>query len=197
MIFSHRYDLKFDLIGVLNTDSLINTPDFRTEENLFYQIEKLLDFQPKNTTLQTYNPENRAILTTSTGNYKDFYEKEVEIRKIFSYPPHSQLIKLTYRHRDRNRASYEARVLSEKLKMAIGHLSLGQKIKMIDSHPSFVEKERGLFAYNIILKILCSEWFPDGALAHQGTLSEPENTKDILKFVPSNWSIDVDPRTII
>lgn len=181
MIFSHRYDLKFDLIGVLNTDSLINTPDFRTEENLFYQIEKLLDFQPKNITLQTYNPENRSILTTSTRDYKNFYEKEVEIRKIFSYPPHSQLVKLTYKHRDRSRASYEARVLSEKLKMAIGHLSLGPKIKMIDSHPSFTEKERGLFAYNIILKIL----------------PEAEDIRDILKYVPSNWSIDVDPKSII
>ena len=181
MIFSHRYDLKFDLIGVLNTDSLINTPDFRTEEGLFYQIEKLLDFKPKNITLQTYNPENRAILTASSGNYKEFYEKEVEIRKIFSYPPHSQLIKLTYRHRDRNRASYEARVLSEKLKMALGHLKLDQKVKMIDSHPSFVEKERGLFVYNIVLKLLPTT----------------EDAKDILRYVPSNWSIDVDPRSII
>jgi len=188
MIFSHRYDLKFDLIGVLNADSLINTPDFRTEEGLFYQIEKLLDFlpadrhsEPKNIYLQTYNPENRAILTASEGNYKDFYDKELETRKAFSYPPYSRLIKLTFRHKDRNRASYEARILSGKLKMAIVQMKLDQKIKLIDSHPSFVEKERGLFAYNIVLKIL----------------PELENTKDVLKYVPSNWSIDVDTRSII
>ena len=38
MVFSHRYDIKFDLIGILNADSLISAPDFRTEERLFYQI---------------------------------------------------------------------------------------------------------------------------------------------------------------
>ncbi len=187
MIFSHRYNIKFDLIGALNTDSLIGIPDFRTEERLFYQIEKLLDFLPtqagqsKNIILQTYNPENQAILTASIGNYKDFYEKELELRKVFSYPPYSRLIKLTFRYRYRDKASYEARILSGKLKMATAQMGLGQKIKLIDSYPSFIEKERGLFAYNIVLKIL-----PD-----------LEEIRDILKYVPSNWSIDVDPRSII
>ena len=181
MIFSHRYDMRFDLVGVLNADSLISYPDFRTEERLFYQIEKLLDFQPKNMVLQTYNPENETILTASAGNYKDFYNKELEIRKVFSYPPYSRLIKLTFRHKYKDKASYEARILSGKLKMAIAQMGLAQKVKLIDSYPSFVEKERGLFAYNIVLKIL----------------PEMENFRDILKFVPSNWSVDVDPRSII
>lgn len=188
MIFSHRYDIKFDQIGVLNSDSLINTPDFRTEERLFYQIEKLIDLLPvqtdlchQNIILQTYNPENLTILTASKGSYKQFYEEESKIRKLFSYPPHSRLIKLTFKHKSRDKASYEARILSERLKMALGQLKLDQKVKLIDSYPSFVEKERGLFAYNIVLKIL----------------PEFESIKDILKYIPSNWSIDVDPRSII
>ncbi len=181
MIFSHRYSLNFDLIGILNADSLVSIPDFKTEERLFYQIEKLLDFNSKNIIIQTYNPENTAIITASEGNYKDFYDKELETRKVFSYPPYSRLIKLTFRHKYRDKASYEARVLSNKLKMAIAQLRLGQKIKMIDSHPSFTEKERGLFVYNIVLKIL----------------PELKDIREILKFVPSNWSIDADPRTII
>ena len=188
MIFSHRYNIEFDLIAVLNTDSLINTPDFKTEERLFYQIEKLLDLLPaskhgqlKNIILQTYNPENRAISTVSEGNYKDFYDKELETRKMFYYPPYSQLIKLSFKHKGRDKASYEARILSEKLKMVIGQLKLGPKIKIIDSYSSFIEKERGLFVYNIVLKIL----------------PELENTRDVLKFVPSNWAIDVDPRSIL
>ncbi|MBI2062467.1 MAG: primosomal protein N' [Candidatus Yanofskybacteria bacterium] len=183
MVFSHRYNMKFDLIGVLNADSLISSPDFRIEERLFYQIEKLLDFlpaqtgQPKNIFIQTYNPENRAILTASEGNYKNFYDKELETRKIFSYPPHSRLIKLTFKHKYKDKASYEARTLSSKLKMAVSQLGFSQKVKLIDSHPSFIEKERGLFVYNIVLKIL----------------PELENIREILKYIPSNWSIDVDP----
>ena len=188
MIFSHQYSLNFDLIGVLNTDSLVSVPDFRAEERLFYQIEKLLYFLPadktnqsKNMILQTHNPENQTILTASNGDYKNFYEKESETRKVFSYPPYSQLIKLTFKHKSRDKASYEARILNSKLKMALGQLKLNQKVKLTDSYPSFIEKERGLFVYNIVLKLL----------------PELENIKDVLKFVPSNWSIDVDPRSII
>lgn len=180
MVFSHRYSWNFDLIGVLNADCLINIPDFKTEERLFYQTEKLLDFQPKSLIIQTYNTENQAIIVAGQGNYKQFYEKELEIRKMFSYPPYSRLIKLSFKHKNRDRASYEARILSGKLKMAIGQLDLSQKIKIIDSYPSFIEKERNFFVYNIILKIL----------------PELEDLRDILKFVPSNWFIDVDPRTI-
>lgn len=188
MIFSHCYNLKFDLVGVLNADSLISIPDFRAEERLFYQIEKLLDFLPtgrhgqsKSMLLQTYNPENQAILIASKGSYKDFYDKDLETRRIFSYPPYSRLVKLTFKHKNRDKASYDARTLSGKLKMVLSQMGLSQKVKIIDSHPSFVEKERGLFAYNIILKIL----------------PELENIKDILKYIPSNWSIDVDPKSII
>ena len=187
MIFSHRHNIKFDLIGVLNADSLISAPDFRTEERLFYQIEKLLDFLPvrtgqsQNIIIQTHNPENLAILTASEGNFKSFYDRELETRKTFSYPPYSRLIKLTFKHKYQDKALYESRILSGKLKMVIAQMKLDQKIKLIDSHPSFAEKERSLFVYDIILKIL-----PD-----------LENIKDILKYVPSNWSIDVDPRSII
>lgn len=188
MIFSHRYDIRFDLIGVLNTDSLISAPDFRAEERLFYQIERLLDFLPAsrygrspNIFIQTYNPDNQTITTASQGNYKQFYEKESEIRKTLSYPPYSRLVKLIYKHKSRDKASYEARILSEKLKMAIGRLKLEQKVKLIDSYPSFAEKEKGFFIYNIVLKVLPGL----------------EDMREILKFVPSSWSIDVDPRSII
>jgi len=187
MIFSHRHNIKFDLIGVLNADSLISAPDFRTEERLFYQIEKLLDFLPvrtgqsQNIIIQTHNPENLAILTASEGNFKSFYDRELETRKTFSYPPYSRLIKLTFKHKYQDKALYESRILSGKLKMVIAQMKLDQKIKLIDSHPSFAEKERSLFVYDIILKILPGL----------------ENIKDILKYVPSNWSVDVDPRSII
>src|SRR3989344_5503840 len=186
MIFSHRYETKFDLIGVLNADSLTSTPDFRTEERFFYQIEKLLDFLPddrhdqsKKIFIQTYNPKSQTNLTASSGNYEDFYEKELEIRKKFSYPPYSRLIKLTFRHKYKDKALRESIILSERLKMAIMQMKLDQKIKLIDSYPSFTEKERGLFVYNIILKVL----------------PELEDIKDILKYVPLNWSTDVDPRS--
>ena len=190
MIFSYRYDIDFDFIAVMNADSMIQAPDFRTEERLLYQIEKLFDFNPKNFLIQTYNPENQAILTASQRNYKDFYEQELAVRQAFSYPPFSRLIKLTFKHYNRDKASKEARVLAGKLKMAAIQLGLSDKIKITDSAPGFMEKERGLYSYNIIIKSLAS-------LSAYPAKSQDQTLREILKFVPPRWLIDVDPKSLL
>ncbi len=188
MIFSHRYDFSFDFIAVLNTDSLISVPEFKTEERLVYQIEKLIDFATnsnskniKNILLQTYNPENKTLLEIMSGNYKDFYENELRTRKLFWYPPFSQIIRISFKHRNREKALYESRVLLGKLKMAVTQMKLTETVKILDPYPSLAEKEKGFFVFNILIKIL---------IGH-------EIMKDVLRFVPTNWSIDVNPRSII
>ncbi|MBI2064270.1 MAG: primosomal protein N' [Candidatus Yanofskybacteria bacterium] len=171
MIFSYRYDHDFDFIAIMNADSLIQSPDFHTEERLFYQLEKLFDFKPQQLLIQTFNPENQAIVMASQRNYKDFYEKELAIRQALSYPPFSRLIKLTFRHPNRDIALREARILAGKLKMAV---------KITDSSPGYTERERGLYTYNIVVKSLTGQ-----------------TPREILKYVPSRWLIDVDPRTLL
>ncbi|MEX2090769.1 MAG: primosomal protein N' [Candidatus Paceibacterota bacterium] len=187
MIFSYRYDYNFNLVAIMNADSMIQAPDFRTEERLLYQIEKLLDFlpadkhgNPDQMIIQAYNPENLAISMASQRNFKDFYENELAIRQALSYPPFSKLIKLTFRHPNRDTASREARLLAGKLKMAVIQLKLSDKIKITDSAPGSLEKERGLYTYNIVVKSLTGQ-----------------TPREILKFVPSRWLIDVDPRTLL
>ncbi len=180
LIFSHRYNLKFDLIGIPSLDSLTVSPDFKSEEELFHQFEKILDFEPEELIIQSYNLNNQIIAWLKDGDYKNFYEKELQTRKTFWYPPFARLIKLSFRHSNFQKAGYEARIVAEKLKMAVLQRKLDQTIKLLGPSPAFVERERGLYVYNIILKILPEQ--------------KPE---EILRFVPSNWNIDVDPRSIL
>lgn len=180
MIFSHRYDKKFDLIGLPNIDSLTAIPDFRSEEQLIYQFYKLLDFEPEKVIIQTYHPDNPILSVLISGNYKGFYEKELQLRKLFWYPPFVRLVKLSFRHFDRQKAEYEARILGEKLKMVIVQRKLEGGIKLLGPSPAFVEKEKNLYIYNIVLKIMPGQ-----------------RLDEILRFVPSHWMIDVDPHSIL
>ena len=180
LIFSHRYSKKFDLILIPNLDSLTTVPDFRSEEHLFYQFAKILDFEPESIVIQTYNSESPLISKLVSNNYDEFYDQELPVRKIFWYPPFARLIKLSFRHPEHSKATYETRITSEKLKMAIAQMKLGESVKILDPSPAFVEKEKGLYTHNIILKIM------------------PEQKADeILRFVPSGWIIDVDPKNIL
>ncbi len=181
MVFSHRYQLKFDTVGIISADSLASSPDFRTDDEFIYQMEKLKDFEPSEIFIQTHNPEDNIFSALAEKDYSQFYKKELEMRKAFSYPPFSRLIKLSFKHKNQAKASFEARLLSEKLRRAVAQMRLEKTAKIIDASPAFVEKERGLFIFNLILKIS----------------PEFENIRDLLKFVPAGWSIDADPKTIL
>lgn len=179
-IFSRRFSMNFDIIGIPNLDSLTTTPDFRAEENVFIQFGKLLDFQPEIIIGQTYNPDTHMLSLLKKVNYLEFYERELQSRQLFGYPPFTRLIKLSHTSPDKKKAEYEARVLSEKLKMAIIQRKMENTIRLMGPSPAFVEKEKNLYIYNIILKI-----------------SPEQRPDEILRFVPSHWMINVDPKSIL
>jgi len=181
MIFSHRYAQQYDLIAVVSADALMNHPDFRAEERFFYQYEKLLDFQPQRIIIQTFHPESNVINLATQNNYENFYKQEVIARKLLFYPPFSRLVKLNFSHVDKLKAAHAARLLNERLRMAIGQFNYGDKVKTFGPIPALITKERNRFVYTIILKI------------------NPELTElsGILRFVPTAWQIDIDPRQML
>ena len=181
MVFSHRFYLNFDLIAIINADALTNVPDFRSEESLFYQMKKLVNFSPEKMIVQTYNPENKLVEKAIQGNYVDFYDNELKSRQALNYPPFFKLVKLTFRHANRDKASYAARVTTEKLKMAVARMRLGNEIKIIEATPAYIEKERGLYFYNIFLKV---------REGYQGV-------NDLLKYADPGWIVDVEPRSLL
>ena len=64
--------------------------------------------------------------------------------------------------------------------MVLMQKNLNDKIKIIGPSPAFIEKQKNIYCYNVILKI------------------SPEiKNEEILKFVPSSWSIDIDPKSIL
>ena len=180
MIFSHRYNLNFPLIGVINTDSMTTSPDYNTEEKFHYQASQLLDFNPNKIIFQSYSSDEERYKIISSFDYTNFYISELENRKVFNYPPFCKLIKLSSRDIDQKRASIAARILVEKFKMALAQERITDRVAISDASSAFVEKEKGYYIYNIILKT-----------------NLDLNPKDILKYVPAGWSIEVDPKSIL
>lgn len=180
MIFSHRFQKMFNLVVMPNVDSLTSIPDFRSEEGLFYQFNKLLDFEPDEIFMQTYHADNPLLELVLKNDYKAFYENELPMRKLFSYPPFAGLIKLSFKSMDQRKASQEAGLVVEKMKIGLARSNSKEFIKILGPSPAFVEKEKNYYIYNIILKVL-----PGG---------RPE---EVLRLVPSHWIVDVDPKSIL
>ncbi len=179
MIFSYRPREHFDFIAIPNADALLQSFDFRTDERFLQQMEQLLDFEPSHILLQTFHPQNTLFRHVQEHTYEKFYEDELAARRSLAYPPFSRLVKLTFRHADNEKAFHAARVLSERLKMAIARLGFAQSVFILGPSPAAVAREKNLYFYHILLKIT----------------DRTQRLDAILKFVPSNWLIDVNPRS--
>ena len=118
--------------------------------------------------IQTYNSEDPALVAAATGTVKEFWNKELEYRKQFGYPPFTKLIKLTYRNRDSHIAQ---RVASD----------VAHKLGGISYH-ALISRERGMYVWNILLKM---------------TNDEFRMKNKVLQKVPLDWTIDVDPISIV
>jgi len=100
--------LDFDnvkLVGVLNADTMLNFPDFRSEERVFNTLMQVSGRSGRTgevgqVVIQTATPDNRVYEYVSNNDYKTFFAHISQERKLFDYPPYSRLIIIEIRHRD-------------------------------------------------------------------------------------------------
>ena len=183
-IFSYIFDDSFDLVAIPQFDALSVSPDYQTTERLWYQLEKLADFNPKRVVIQTYDLA-RVPREVFLHNYSKLYAEEAVNRQALAYPPFSKIVRLTFTHRKGQLAVNAGRQLIETLRLAATHLRIQQSVQISDSSPMFLSKERDIYTFTVIVKFLNSETF------------EPKLIRELIKYAPSHWLIDADPRQII
>ena len=93
------------LVGVLNADTMLNLPDFRSSEKTFQLLTQVAGRAGRHekqgeVMIQTYNPDHYAILDVTSNDYMSFYQKEMKFRQIGKYPPYYYLVNLTISHTD-------------------------------------------------------------------------------------------------
>ena len=88
------------LVGVINTDHLLNFPDFRAHEKAFQILTQVAGRSGRSgdvgkVFLQTYQPDHPIIKNVIDYDYEKMYENQLVERKDYSYPPFVRLIKIT------------------------------------------------------------------------------------------------------
>ncbi|MDP6909144.1 MAG: primosomal protein N', partial [Flavobacteriales bacterium] len=146
--------LDFDhvgLVGILNADALLNYPDFRAYERayqLMAQVSGRAGRKGKRglVVVQTSNPQHFIIEKVVQHDYEGMYEAELVQRKQFRYPPFIRMIRITVRHRDRDKVDAAAAKLAEALQPIPDKLLLGPEYPM-------VQRVRNQYHKQIILKM--------------------------------------------
>ncbi|MBD8003969.1 primosomal protein N' [Bacillus norwichensis] len=93
------------LVGVLSADTTLHLPDFRAAEKTFQLLTQVSGRAGRHELLgevvvQTYTPEHYSIQLAAMQDYQRFYNEEMSMRKIGSYPPFYYLALVTVIHED-------------------------------------------------------------------------------------------------
>jgi primosomal protein N' (replication factor Y) len=91
------------LVGILDADGLMQFADFRVHERAFQLMEQVSGRAGRREAtgvvmVQTSMPQHPLLKQVIDHDYFSFFEKELEKRKEFFYPPFSRLIQLSFRH---------------------------------------------------------------------------------------------------
>ncbi len=93
------------VVGVLNADTALHQPDFRAAERCFNLISQVSGRAGRSdrggmVIVQTFMPDHPAIRHASQHDYRSFAAEELEERKLFSYPPYSHSLRITFEASD-------------------------------------------------------------------------------------------------
>ncbi|QQE47414.1 Primosomal protein N' [Peptoniphilus harei] len=95
------------LVGIVAADLSLYISDYKARERTFQLITQVSGRAGRaskkgQVIIQTYSPESEIIKYSAQGDYKDFYEYEIQERKTFLYPPYTKLIELEFSSYDEN-----------------------------------------------------------------------------------------------
>ena len=131
--------LDFDnvsVVGVLNVDSVLNFPDFRSFEKayqLIVQVSGRAGRKDKAGTvyIQTNQPEHDVIKQVIENNFPQFYQSQINERQQFNYPPYTRIIELSVVSKDINVANNICDQLASQLKPLFGGMMLGPEFPLV------------------------------------------------------------------
>lgn len=140
------------LVGVLNADTALNLPDFRSSERTFQLLTQVAGRagraeKPGQVLIQTYNPNHYAINFAQQQDYEGFYNYEMGIRRSMAYPPYTFTVGLTLSHQSDDftvKKAYEV--------LAILKENLSDKIQILGPTPKSIARTHNLYHYQILLK---------------------------------------------
>lgn len=95
--------LDFDrvtLVGIVDADQSLFAQDYRARERTFSLLTQVVGRAGRrqaqgHAVIQTYHPEDTVILNAARQDYEQFYEEELEHRRLLQCPPIAQLVVLT------------------------------------------------------------------------------------------------------
>lgn len=139
------------LVGVIAADTALNLPEMTAGERTFQLLTQVAGRAGRATAgqviIQTYQPEQDAIQTAAQQDYLTFYEKEIQRREAFFYPPFSTIIRLVVSGLKENNVSDAAQDI-------VGYFGKYKKDQdwLVGPAPAPYSKVKDRYRYQLMLR---------------------------------------------
>ncbi|MBC1647494.1 primosomal protein N' [Listeria welshimeri] len=140
------------LVGVLNADTMLHLPDFRASERTFQLLTQVSGRAGRHertgeVVVQSYNPEHYSIEFAKKHDFIGFYNHEMQLRKMGSYPPFYYLTMINVSDENEIKA---IRTIQEMAQFLRG--KLGPDAVVLGPVPSTITRIKNKYRYQCIIK---------------------------------------------
>ena len=140
------------LVGVLNADTALNLPDFRSSERTFQLLTQVAGRAGRaekagQVLIQSYNPNHYAIRFAKDQDYEGFYAYEMGIRRQLGYPPYYFTIGITLSQKKEEEVLKRAYQVMEILRSGLSDASI-----ILGPTPKPIARTHNLYHYQILIK---------------------------------------------
>ena len=184
--------LDFDrvsVVGILNADTMLNYPDFRSHERAFQLMAQVAGRAGRKNKrglviLQTKSPELPVIRQVVENDFEQMYFDQTAERQLFRYPPYHRLVYVYLKHRKESTLDLAADWMVAQLRSGLGDRVLGP-----DKPP--IARIQTLFIKKIMIKVeqqASMKKVRDYLLSVQRMMVEDERFRSLIVYY------DVDPQ---
>ncbi len=139
------------LVGIVLADSGLLIPDFRAEERTFDLLVQVAGRSGRADTsgrvvVQTRMKDNPAIVLASKSQVEEFFDNELDTRKLLGFPPFSRMINLVIRSPKADAARTFANELANRLRQ------VATNTQIYGANECPIEKIRANYRFQVLLK---------------------------------------------
>jgi primosomal protein N' (replication factor Y) len=171
------------LVGVISADTALYLPDFQAAERTFQVLMQVAGRAGRSplggrVILQTYTPDQPAIIAASQHDYLGFYQEELRFRYEQGYPPFKRMARLLYTSSGRQRSFATAEEIARRLRLWVAQQGF-PAVEIIGPAPAYVQHVRSKYRWQIIVRA--------------------PNPADVLGPVPlpPGCRVDIDPVNLL
>ena len=180
------------VVGVIGADSALNSSDYRSFERSFSLLTQVLGRAGRGedkglAIIQTIDPQSNLIKLAEAQDYDSFYNQEINIRRMLTYPPYCDIAQVTVTSASYDKAQKVATDIFKNITDGIKQDFFDLKMRILGPSPAVCPKVNNKYRYRLIIKAKNSKNFR--LLLKKATAIKTDRQTSV--------TVDINPETII